>query len=88
MEADETWVGGKARNRKNVIPPKAPVLALVERDGRVRSFHVPNVTAATLGPVITANVDKATFIMTDDAPVYPGIGRAFPFLAGARQTAD
>src|SRR3954452_4466354 len=30
VEADETWVGGKARNRKNVVPPKAPVLALVE----------------------------------------------------------
>src|SRR5258706_11990324 len=29
VEADETYVGGKARNRKNVIPPKAPVLSLV-----------------------------------------------------------
>jgi transposase-like protein len=77
VEADETYVGGKAANRKGKIPPKAIVLSLVERDGRVRSFHVPNVTAATLGPVITANVDKATYLMTDDAPVYPSIGRQF-----------
>jgi transposase-like protein len=36
VEADETYVGGKAANRKNKIPPKAIVLALVERDGSVR----------------------------------------------------
>jgi transposase-like protein len=77
VEADETYVGGKAANRKNHIPSKAIMLSLVERDGRVRSFHVPNVTAATLGPVITANVDKATYLMTDGHTVYPGIGAKF-----------
>jgi len=70
VEADETFIGGKARNRKGKIPPKMPVLSLVERDGRVRSFRVPNVTAETLKPIITANVNKASYLMTDDAPVY------------------
>lgn len=41
VEADETFVGGKAANRKGKIPPKAVMLSQVERDGRVRSFHVP-----------------------------------------------
>src|SRR6202011_1658625 len=72
VEIDETYVGGKAANRKGKIPPKAIVVYLVERNGKVRSFHVPNVTAATLGPVITANVDRATYLMTDGSPVYPG----------------
>ena len=41
IEADETYVGGKAHNRAfGPIPPKSPVVALVERGGRVRSFHV------------------------------------------------
>jgi transposase-like protein len=77
VEADETYVGGKARNRKNVIPPKAPVVSLVERDGRVRSFHVPNVTAQTLKPIIVSQVNKATYLMTDESPVYWSIGREF-----------
>jgi transposase-like protein len=77
VEIDETYVGGRAANRKGKIPPKAIMLSLVERDGRVRSFHIPNVTAQTLKPVIVANVDKATYVMTDDSPVYPAIGREF-----------
>lgn len=77
VEADETYVGGKARNRKNYIPPKAAVVALVERGGQVRSFHVPNVTAATLQPIIVAHVDRATYLMTDESAVYPSIGEKF-----------
>lgn len=77
VEADETYVGGKARNRKNYVPPKSIVLSLVERDGRVRSFHVPNVPAATLSPVITAHVDRASYLMTDESPVYPTIATRF-----------
>ena len=77
VEADETYVGGKAANRKGKIPPKAIMLSLVERDGRVRSFHVPNVTAQTLKPIIIDAVHKSSYLMTDDSPVYPGIGREF-----------
>jgi hypothetical protein len=77
VEIDETLIGGKARNRKGKIPPKAIMLSLVGRDGSVRSFHVPNVTAQSLKPVIVANVHKASYIMTDESQVYPGIGREF-----------
>jgi len=77
VEIDETYIRGKAANRKGKIPPKAIMLSLVERDGSVRSFHVPDVTAQTLKPVIVANVSKASYIMTDAAPVYPGIASEF-----------
>jgi len=49
----------------------------VRRCGRVRSFHVPNVTAQTLKPIIVANVNKASYLMTDESPVYWSIGREF-----------
>jgi transposase-like protein len=77
VESDETFVGGKAANRKNRIPKKQIVLSLVQRGGKVRSFHVPNITAETLKPFIVANIDKATYLMTDDAPVYWPIGGEF-----------
>ncbi len=85
VEIDETYVGGKEANRhawkrtpgSQGGANKAPIVSLVERDGSVRSFHVPNVTAETLRPVITANVDKATYLMTDGSTVYPGIGAGF-----------
>jgi hypothetical protein len=88
VEADETFVGGKAANRKGKIPPKAIMLSLVERGGKVRSFHVPNVTAQTLRPIIVANVDKASYLMTDDSPVYPGIGAAFAGHGSVNHSAE
>ena len=77
VEADETYIGGKAANRKNHIPPKETAFALLERDGAVRSFHVPKVDAKTLGPVLHAHIDRRSYLMTDEAPVYVPIGRAF-----------
>ena len=71
VEVDETYIGGKAKNRKGKVPSKEAVVSLVERDGRVRSFHVATVTAKTLKPVIRAHVDRASYIMTDESPVYP-----------------
>ena len=78
VEADETYVGGKARNRATRKPaPKKAVVALVERNGEVRSFHVANVNAKTLRPLIVTNVDRSAHLMTDESPVYTRVGREF-----------
>ncbi len=84
VEADETYVGGKDKNRhanKRVGvrggSQKEAVVALVERQGRVRSTHVRDVNAKTLRIVLTAQLDASTSLMTDEHSGYLGIGRAF-----------
>jgi transposase-like protein len=68
VEADETYVGGKARNAKRGrgAPKKTPVLALVERGGRVKSMPVRRVTAENLNKAFQDYVEPGTRIMTDD----------------------
>jgi transposase-like protein len=78
VEADETYVGGKAKNKAFGEPPKKePVVALVERDGRVRSFHVEAVTGSTLRPILYTQIDRASYLMTDQAGVYKHPGKQF-----------
>lgn len=60
IEADETYIGGKERNKhasKRLHQGgggygKQAVFSLVERNGEVRSFHVTNVNSKTLRPIM------------------------------------
>jgi len=74
VEADETYVGGKEKNKhrsKRDPNPKGKgdkeiVFSLVERGGRVRSRHVQDVTAKTLRPILHEQLKRSTRLMTDD----------------------
>src|SRR5450631_2552150 len=78
VEADETWVGGKAANRAyGPIPPKHAVAALVERGGRLRMFHVPHVTANNLAPIIARHAHRDSRFMTDESNVYAHTAKWF-----------
>ncbi len=86
VEADETFIGGKERNRHKSKRAtrrlggswgKETVFSLVERDGRVRSMHVTSVTAANLRPLMIAQIDHQSKLYTDDAGQYRFMGRDF-----------
>ncbi len=78
VEADETYVGRKAGTKvKKGAATMNPVLALVERGGRVRSFHVPNVTANNIRPILGRHVYVDTKFQSDEFPLYTHIGWNF-----------
>ncbi len=78
VEADETYIGRKATS-KAYLPPakKQAVMALVERGGKVRTFHVPNVTANNLRPIIGRHAHMDSRFMTDEHQTYVNIGWNF-----------
>src|SRR3546814_2388443 len=78
VESDEAFVGGKKRNRlSGKTAKKKKVVALVERGGRARSFHVANIHANTVRSALVTNIDRASTLMTDEAHVYMAVGREF-----------
>src|SRR6266851_4419385 len=74
VEADETFYGnipGKRRPRKGGGGGhKHKIFSMVERDGSIRSFHVPRVNAKTLKPILMEQIAKDTHIFTDSATQY------------------
>jgi transposase-like protein len=79
VEVDEAYVGGRGANRKgNKVLPKKTVIALVNRDGEARSFHLRNVVNQdTLWPILSTNITADTNLMTDEASFYRTIGGNF-----------
>jgi tripartite-type tricarboxylate transporter receptor subunit TctC/transposase-like protein len=53
------------------------VLALVERGGSVRTFHIDGTTMASLLPIIRVNVNRETAIITDEWKAYRPLGKEF-----------
>jgi hypothetical protein len=47
------------------------VLSLVERGGKVRSFHITSETTAQILPIVNANIAREANTMTDTARAYP-----------------
>jgi transposase-like protein len=87
VEADETYYGpiAKAKVRaattrgrpytrggKSGPANKRPILALVERGGAVRTFHVAVADKATVTKIVRENVAKESRLHTDESRLYTG----------------
>ncbi|HEY1598919.1 MAG TPA: IS1595 family transposase [Pirellulales bacterium] len=81
VEVDETYVGGKprggAKGRVGRGTKKAPVVALVQRDGEVRTIAVNRVTASNLSKHVEKYVDPKSRLITDEFRSYTKLGRRF-----------
>lgn len=88
VESDETYIGGKASNMHASVKAKkitgsgpvdkAPVVTLVERDGRVKTHHLEHVSGLNIKRILreTINMQNA-YLMTDDSTPYKGARHTF-----------
>jgi transposase-like protein len=90
VEADETYFGkredpmpspqrkGRPYIHKGGGPAgKRPVVALVERGGRVRSFHVENANIPNVREILFRNAYRDSTLYTDESRLYTALGKEF-----------
>jgi transposase-like protein len=71
VEADETFLGRKqGRKVRTGYGHKMAVMSLVERGGKVRSFHIAKTGREEAERIINANVSHEARLMTDSASYY------------------
>lgn len=85
VEADETYYGpvekSKVRTKTTSGRPftkggkggpsnKRPIVALVERGGNVRTFHVPVADQATVEKIVKENIARESRLHTDESKLY------------------
>jgi hypothetical protein len=86
VEADETYFGrademrvspqrrGRAYTKRGRIFNNRPILALVERGGSVRTFHVAVADQNTVCAIVRENVAQESHVHTDESLLYsPGL---------------
>jgi len=90
VEADESYVGGKNKNRhenKKIegsqgrsAADKTPVLGILQRGGRVKTFVVADTNSETIQPIMLANATKGCVLITDAYRSYNGLGKDFKHI--------
>jgi transposase-like protein len=89
IEADEAYHGKKeiptpSRHRrgapyikKGKAAEKRAIVALVERGGEARAFHMPVVTAKNIREKLVTHASRESRLHTDESKLYPKVGEEF-----------
>jgi transposase-like protein len=79
IEADVTYVGRKPMKKahRGGGSNMNPVFSLVEREGGVRSIHMPNVRVENLGAALENHASGKSDLMTDEAAAFTQLGWNF-----------
>lgn len=87
VQADETFMGGKNKNRhadKKVphsqgrsVKDKTPVFGMADNNGEVRTQVVPNTRTKTLKPIIAEMVKKGSIVVTDEWVAYRHLAKNY-----------
>ena len=79
-----------SRDGRPVFGPagKRAIVALVERGGSVRSFHVDRANKATVADIVATNINRETVLYTDESPLYPEVAKQFAAHDTVRHSAD
>jgi transposase-like protein len=83
VEVDETYFGDKeevtkrTKRGKSAHSSKRSVVALVERGGRARTFHVNRADASTVMAIMADNIRPSTEIHTDESGLYNNVKHGY-----------
>jgi transposase-like protein len=101
VEADETYFG---KTEKHYASPqrkgrpftgggrgpanKRPIVALVERGGSIRTFHVPVANQVNVQKIVRGNIARESRLHTDESRLYHGMDEHFAAHESVKHSAD